>query len=241
MLSLLPDWSIVLVVEVEVQRARGREQSQAASSKPFEHRGRSDAHMKDHRLQKADLGEQHSNKGAFEQRVEKGQGCSYWNSGTVFVRVGRWWRQTSWRRISERQGRTRRPEGRHNICEALEAPDFSYRYKCGLCMYLHMRIQVCAPMHTQTEGGRHWMSHFYCYLLWDRVSPWPWDPLSSGSRCWGSRRVQPRPAFIWTHSGLHTCTSSILTHWAIFPATALVFAHNWMRNHQRSSGEWWVW
>ena len=62
---------------MEVQRARGREQSQAASSKPFEHRGRSDAHMKDHRLQKADLGEQHSNKGAFEQRVEKGQGCSY--------------------------------------------------------------------------------------------------------------------------------------------------------------------
>lgn len=36
--------------------------------------------VSDHRLQKADVGEQHSDKGAFEQRVEKGQGCSHWNS-----------------------------------------------------------------------------------------------------------------------------------------------------------------
>lgn len=57
---MLPDGSIVLVVE-EMQRARGREQSQAASSKPFEHKGRSGAHVKEdsgrRQVAKAELGD----------------------------------------------------------------------------------------------------------------------------------------------------------------------------------------
>lgn len=57
---MLPESSTVLVVE-EVQRPRGREQSQAASSKPFEHRGRSGAHVKEdsgqRQVAKAELGD----------------------------------------------------------------------------------------------------------------------------------------------------------------------------------------